>query len=188
MVSLNFYGEGLRYWLCEIPLVEFDVIQHQKERTGKDWEQLFFDLTFLEGLGYNNWESIHLLEEGKGWIIAERNKIEIKNGRKKRVVKLDEFLGDNMLFQTFPKKVIPFEIVQKDGYQYVLLVQVDAGKINKYELESNKLDLDKFLFQFFDGRGVELDLMWLTKVEYDGKELFDQGDDCLTRQNMVRIL
>lgn len=188
MVTINFFGEGVRYWLCEIPLAEFDIILKEKMKTGQDWEQLFFNLSFLDELGYANWESIHLLKKGKGWLIAEKNRMEIRVGRKKRVIELDEFLGDKMLFQTFSKKVIAFEFDKKEAYQYVLLVQLDLGKINNYELNYGKTDLDKFVFRFYDGRGVGLDLLWLTKVEYDGKELFDQGDDCLTRQNMVRIL
>jgi hypothetical protein len=163
MVTINFFGEGVRYWLCEIPLAEFDIFLKEKEKTGQDWEHLFFDLSFLDELGYANWESIHLLKKGKGWLIAERNRMELSVGRKKRVVELDEFLGDKMLFQTFSKKVLAFEIDKKEAYQYVLLVQLDTGKINKYELNKDMIDLDKFLFRFYDGRGGRIGSIMVNK-------------------------
>ena len=188
MVTINFYGSGIRYWICEIPLEEFKVLENDREKLETVWEQLFFDLEYLEEKGYDSWESIHLLEKGKGWLMADRNRMEIRIGRKKRTVTMNDFLGEDALFDPYKKEVIAFEIEKREGYQYVLLVQMDTGTINKYQLERSSIDTDRLLFRFYDGRAAGLDLLWLTSVEYDGQELFDQRDDCLTRQNMVRIL
>jgi len=188
MTTIKFFGTGMRYWVCEIPESQFNLIEKEKIAMNKVWEELFFDLEFLEQFGYSNWESIHLLEEGKGWLIAERNRIEIKTGKKKRVVEMREFLGDGLLFDAFKKEIIAFEVLKKANFTYVLLVQLDAGLINKFEVVSDDFDLDKSNFTFYDGTDVNIDLLWLTKVEYNGQELFDLGDDCLTRQNIVSVL
>lgn len=187
MTIITFFGAGLRYWICQIPEAEFAIIRERKEANRKTWEHVFFDLDFLEKLGYQNWETIHLLEEGKGWLIAENNRMEIRIDRKKRKVELEQFLG-NALFDEYRKRVIAFEVEEKVGFQNVLLLQKDVGMINKFEIDEELLDLDKLVYWFYDGRAAKLDLLWLTKVEYDGQELFDKGDDCLTRQNLVRIL
>ncbi len=188
MTTIKFFGTGMRYWICEIPESQFNRIEKEKIALNKMWEELFFDLEFLEQFGYSNWESIHLLEEGKGWLITERNRIEIKTGRKKRVVEMHEFLGDGLLFDAFKKEITAFKVLKKEHFNYVLLVQLDAGLINKYELLSDDFDIDKSKFSFYDGRDFNLDLLWLTKMEYNNRELFDLGDDCLTRQNIVSVL
>mgnify|MGYP000447349993 CR=1 FL=1 len=188
MVAINFYGTGIRYWVCAIPNAEFDEINMYRLRLGIGWEEIFFSLEVLEEFGYSNWENIHLLEEGKGWLIDKANRFEIKSGRKKRLVTMAQFIGEGLLFEAFTKKIVPFKIGKEEGITYVMLSQIDAGLINKYHLESETCDLDKLCFTISILEQEDMSFNWLSNLTYNDVDLFDQGEDCLTRSNRVILL
>jgi len=184
---INFFGTGIRYWICRIPDEEFQKIDRYRLKHNRCWEEVFFDLHTLEKFGYQDWESIHLLEEGKGWILEGKNWIEFKKGRKKRKVEVGEFLGSGLIFDSFNKERDDTVLIQKKGYVDVALVQLETGLILKYNL--GEMNLDKICFKLcYAPLKNKVAVDWIDSITYAGMALVNYAEDSLTRESRVFVL
>lgn len=186
---INFFGTGVRYWICRIPIKEFSELSGCKEELGLDWEGVFFNLELLEKFGYKDWESIHLLDEGAGWLPIGSNWIEVRKGKKKRKILVEEFLGEGYLFDSFNKKVSVFELPDQEDIQDVVLLQVETGLVAKYIIDHSLFDLEEITFimspnwlsDLFGG-------VWIEGIEWKGRQVIKKNEDVLTRESKVMIV
>lgn len=184
---VNFFGIGIRYWICRIPESEVEKLSSFRQDKELNWEDIFFDLHTLELFGYENWESFNVILEGSGWLTAERNWLEIKVGRKKRKVLVDEFLGDGLMFDLFNKEHLEWSYEPELGARDVLLVQLETGLVGKYELNKEGVDLSQLIFNMQPSWFTELlGMNWVEGVECVNGQSRKTKEDTLIRENRIK--
>jgi len=189
MYIINFFGFGIRYWLCRIPSKEFKLIDEFRVNKQFNWVDIFFNLDILERFGYSDWESIHLLHEGKGWLLQNGNWLEVKKERKKQKIDVSKFIGEGYFFDIYEKIYDDTKLVKEQGYVDVVLAQIDTGLIFKFEINKEKLDLNKMKFKMnFNPLNKCFDADWVTGIVYDGVNINESKEDSLTRESKVIIL
>ena len=77
-VVLNLFGEGLRCWVCDIPLAQFQEMLAIKERHQLPWERLFFDFDFIKHYGFDHWSEMATRGEHRFFSLKKNNYIELK--------------------------------------------------------------------------------------------------------------
>jgi len=82
------FGSGIRYWICKVPLDQFIQFEKLQIKYNTPYETIFFDLELMNKFGYSSVEEFHTIHSGRGFLIKERNTIEIKH-KKKRLNKFD---------------------------------------------------------------------------------------------------
>ena len=112
MYIINCFGSGIRYWLCRIPKNEFVMMDEYRIKNQCNWVDIFFNLEILDKFGYNDWESIHLLQEGKGWLLKKGNWIVVV-----KVLMFQVFLpgnGTTLCFCILSKRSLATSISRPD--------------------------------------------------------------------------
>ena len=189
MYIINCFGSGIRYWLCRIPKGEFVAMDEYRLKNQCNWVDIFFNLEVLGEFGYNDWESIHLLQEGKGWLLKKGNWIEIKKERKKRKILVEEFVGNGFVFDFFNKDLDRSKILKEEGFIDLALVQIESGLVFKFEIMEEQLDMDKMKFQMnYHPLSEKLEMDWVSGISYDGLNLNETKEDSLTRESKVILL
>ena len=69
-IVLNLFGDGIRYWICDIPIARFEKMKQLKEQENSDWEQLFYDLSFLKDFAFDHGSSLATCS-ARNWTICE---------------------------------------------------------------------------------------------------------------------
>lgn len=184
---INFFGVGVRYWICRIPREELDTLSKYRTNNALNWEDIFFDLHTLELFGYENWESFNVILEGSGWLTADRNWLEIKVGRKKRKVLTDEFLGKGLMFDLFNKEHTEWVYEPQEGTRDILLIQLETGLMAKYELTEEGVDLSQLIFEL-QPKWMEdlLGMNWVEGVRCNNGDSIKTKEDTLIRENRVK--
>ena len=186
---INFFGTGVRYWICRIPQKEMVRLEEFRLKNNLYWENMLFDLHILAELGYRSWEDFHLLREGSGWLIAQRNWLEIKQGRKKRKISAEEFMGEGLMFDFFQKVNDTEELNRDRDSSDVLLMQLETGLPAKYEIKEERVELSELRFELQPKWMEELlGLSWVEGIKYNNKELKRTKEDTVIRENRVKLL
>ena len=186
---INFFGTGVRYWICRIPNTELGLLNKYKVENNLHWEQVFFNLEVLEVFGYKDWESIHLLDDGSGWLPVGNNWIEIRSGRKKRKISADEFLGSGFMFDLFKKVYSDSVLSAVEGNTDVLLLQLETGLIAKHVISIEQITLDQFTFVLGPKWMSDLlGMQWVEGLKYNGFVNNKTQDETLTRESRVMII
>jgi len=185
---INLFGEGARYWICTIPIAQFNEFKHIKESKYVSWETLLFDLDFLAHFGYNHWSELSVEPEIKGFYLVSKNKIEIKK-RNRIIMKISalEILNKGSLFDLFSIEEITLNFEHKENYQSILLSQTETGLFAKYELNKSSFNIDHLLFSISDLQNHEASHM-LVNLSYENKSLRLKSEDTLIRSFKVSIL
>lgn len=186
---INMFGAGIRYWICRIPDREFVEIEEFRRSRNLSYEGVFFDLHILERFGYKDWESIHVLMEGKGWLTETGNRMEFKSGRKKRRIEMTDFLGEGLMFDFYQKEPDSSSLQPEQGYTDVALIQREVGQIFKFELKDDLPEWNKLEFKM-NYRPVteQTGLQWVSGISYKGIPLVSRSEDSLVRNSSVLIL
>lgn len=186
---INFFGSGIRYWICRIPKEEMNKLLEFREKHQLYWEDIFFDLHTLEQFGYKSWEDFHVIREGSGWLVAPRNWFEIKLGRKKRKINSEEFMGEGLMFDLFKKENLADDHTLEQETVDVLLVQLETGLVAKFELNEPRVDIDLMEFKMEPNWMHELlQLHWVEGVDYKKIPLNRVKEDTLIRENRVKLI
>jgi hypothetical protein len=181
---INLFGESLRYWICDLPLENYEFMLKYKEENNKSWEELFFDFDFLNSFGFNHWSELTEYPEFRGLLIGKNNRIEIK-GKTKKVLKLnsDELLKQNTLFPLYQVVVIDTNLPLNDSKRFVLL-NYEIGQFAKYSFESDTFEVDKLDFQVSSFPYSTADYL-LVNIKYQGVELKLLQEDTLVNKMQV---
>jgi hypothetical protein len=185
-IILNLFGEGIRYWICDIPIAEYEKMKQSKEQQNCDWEQILFDLSFLKKFGYEHWSSMATRGEFKLFYLSNQNRIELKNKSKllERIFTHD--LGNSRtlipLYQT--KIVDNLTFTKIENSVSMILVQQETGLFAKYEINTDKLlfsDLEFHLVQQIARNEVNA----LSEIYFKGYELKQKKEETLIRSSKV---
>jgi len=182
---INLFGTGIRCWICEIPMHRYEQLKEVASFRNTTIHNIFFDLEVLQNLGYKHWKKIFPIEEIIGFIIDDRNKIEIKNGG--RIISKfisSQILGKEALFKLYSTKEVNFKIQNRPNYKYILIGQREIGSY-KYRIKTEEFEIEKLCFSFCKGINQENSVV---TISYDSKNLYPIKTDTVIRSFFVNYI
>ena len=182
---INLFGTGIRCWICEIPMHRYKQLKEVAAFHNTTFFNIIFDLEVLQNLGYNHWNNIFPIEEIVGFIIDDRNKVEIKNGTK-IVSKFisNQILGKESLFNLYSTKEVDFKTVHRANYKYILIGQKEIGSY-KYRINTDEFEIEKLCFSFCKGINKENSVV---TISYGNSNLYPIKTDTMIRSFFVNYI
>ncbi len=173
---INLIGNGIRYWFFSPSPQEYQLILKYKEMSERSWSELFFDFDFLKQLNRTHWSELGN-EERKGFLLLPNNLIEIR--KKNRILEKSgsiELIRYNAIFPLYQTSnhLMKFNTLDK-----FLIIQHEKGLIEKYEIETEKLDLNQLVFDITRSPNDNLVPFHLAGITYLEKKLESRLDDNL---------
>ena len=186
-VTIKCFGEGVRLWLCETSTEIWSDWQSIREDNELEWEELFFNLSFLKKYGYTHWSDMAVGKEIKVFLCNDTNKIEIKQNRKvlERMRSRDLNLTET-LFPLYQTEDVQIEFSTSSNGVLFILYQLEIGTFAKFELPDH-FDINQLNFQMINPFGI-LDQKGLMQLQYKTKILKSTGDDTLVRSSRVLFI
>lgn len=190
MFNINMFGCGIRYWICKIPVKAFSQFEKLHQKYNEDYESLFFDLDVLNKLGYSGWSDIYNIHEGRGFVIRERNRIEIKYKTKR----LKGFDSSNLLYT--PLMFEPYNLVNNKTvlnlskeFKLVALIQLETGSFFRFKINEPEFDINKLTFHLnYETLAKYFKEEFITHLTYDGVLLEQKKEDVVCTGNRVVFL
>ncbi len=181
---VNLFGECLRYWICDLKVETYKYIFNHKIEFDKSWEELFFDLDFLNTIGFNHWSELSNYDEFRGFLISKNNRIEVK-GKIRKTLKLNaiELLNQNTLFPLYQVSMIDSNF-PLNGYKRFILLNYEIGQFAKYSFESDSFNVDKLEFKLITCPMINLDFI-LAGIDYEGVNLINIDEETLVKKMLV---
>ena len=190
MYNINMFGSGIRYWVCEIPMDEFISIQKIRDHFKIEYENIFFDLELLEKIGFSNWENIHCVDKGRGFIIKERNRIEIK--RKAKLLKSfdsSELIYSPLLLEQHKIIYDDFNRLKNDDFKLIALIQFEVGSFFRFNCDVENFDVNKLHFVLnYDKIHLSIGEQFVSDLVYDFTKLKQMKEDVVCTGNQVVFL
>lgn len=182
---INLFGTGIRCWICEIPIHRYNQLKEVAAFHETTLDNILFDLEILQRLGYKHWKSIFAIEEINGFLIEERNKVEIKNGRS-IITKFNanQILGREAFFKLYTTKEVYFKITNRPEHKYLLIGQKEIGSY-KYKVETDTFEIEKLCFSFCKGINNENSVV---TISYNNKSLKPIKTDTIIRSFFVNYI
>ena len=81
-ITVSFYGEGIRYWICDLDNSLYKLIVEAAHLRNVNLDTLLFDLDFLKKIGVKGWEQLGTQKTVKSFIIGPKNRLEIRKEKK----------------------------------------------------------------------------------------------------------
>lgn len=188
-VVLNLFGEGLRCWVCDIPLAQFQEMSAIKERHQLPWERLFFDFDFIKHYGFDHWSEMATRGEYRFFALKKSNSIELKEKRKTLFkIDADELDLNFTLFPIFNVHVEDnIRFPPLPGMQTILLVEQETGMFGKFEINTSNFDVNQL--QFLTLHAIEsYQYPSLVEIYYAGEQLKVVSEDLVVRGSGVMLL
>lgn len=182
---INLFGTGIRCWICEIPLHRYNQLKEVAAFHNTTLDNILFDLEILQRLGYKHWSTIFPIEEIVGFIIDDRNKVEIKNGTKilSKFIS-SQILGHEAFFKLYTTKEVEFKITNRPEHKYLLLGQKEIGSY-KYKVNTDNFEIEKLCFSFCKGINNENSVV---TISYNNKGLKPIKIDTIVRSVFVNYV
>jgi len=186
-VTIKCFGEGVRLWLCETSTEIWSDWQSIREDNELEWEELFFNLSFLKKYGYTHWSELSKHKEQLIFFCRAQNSIEIKQNRKllERFHSI-EISQSNTLFPLYQTNFVQSEIQVEKGNVAFVLCQIETGTFAKYVLPE-EFQFAELHFQMMNPFYL-LEGFGISGIRYNGKTLKSEVNDTLVRSSRVYLL
>jgi len=144
----------------------------------------------MNKFGYSRVEEFHTIHSGRGFLIKERNTIEIKQ-KNKRLTKFDssELLYSPLLFESYNliKNSVGFE--KLEGYKLLALIQLETGNFFKIKINETNFDIHNLSFYLnYGSLDNYINEQFITDLTYNGVKLKSQKEDVVCTGNRVVFL
>lgn len=150
---INLFGTGIRVWSCQIDHEVFDDMTKIKLKHHVEWENLLFNLDFLNHYGFNHWSELSRNKPKTGFLLKTDNFIEIKQSSKRiahfKSIELDE---KQVLFPLYRTEHVLKSEPSIENHVCFKLLQFEKGLIGKF----------RFSGDFF--HSTKSFLIWLTLI------------------------
>ena len=184
-VTINLYGNGSRCWVCEIPNHRYKQLKEVADFHKTSLNNIVFDLEILGRLGYGHWKNIFPIQEINGFLIGERNRIEVKKGNHLLGrFNSNALLSNDLLFKLYNTKEVEIKIKPKCNYKYLLIGQYETGRY-RYRLNSNEFDINSLCFSISSSINSEKSIVSLS---YNDSKLSIISDDTIIRSFFIDYL
>jgi len=181
------FGSGIRYHICQIPLPVFEKIKTLKRKYSISYEELFFDLEFINKLGFSHWSEFYCVSSKKGFFINAKNKIEIRKKNKllKRFL-ASELLNKESLFTLYQTSITKQHFNLKSGFVNVILMEYEIGMIFNFQLNEQALNIEDLEFSLLEDF-TSNNNYFLIGLNYKNKLLFNKKEDTVSRTFKILI-
>ncbi|MFN5911195.1 MAG: hypothetical protein ACK45H_07680 [Bacteroidota bacterium] len=184
MYIINLFGEGIRYWICDLEDPLWEPLTHYKMTHQINWNDLLVDLSLLKKFGILHWSELAVEQERSGLLINATNRIEIKKGsRTLERLYADELMHSKTLFPKFRTALREFKT---DIQRNPIIVQFETGLVAKFRIDEDGLLIDNLNFCLerpFPGQPETV----FTTLEYKGSKLRKEREDTVVRGFQVLI-
>lgn len=182
---INLFGTGIRYWICEIPIVQFEEMETIKQLHKVEWERLLFDFEFLKRFGYKHWSDMSRYPEQVGFLLLPENRVEIKM-KSKLITRFfaHELSNQETLFPLYQTYQTVNQFQELNSTKRLLVMQIEKGLIGKYAIATNQFDISSMKFGLTQLPTEEV----LSGIMYQESELKCLKDDTLVIGTKVFIL
>lgn len=178
MFVVNLFGDGVRYWMCNPASPTWEPLQTFKEKHALSWDQLLFDLSLLNELGFTHWSELAASPEQIGFVLSQNNHIELKKGAKfLEKFRADELYNERTLFPRFQTTI------RQNNYSIekpLFIFQLETGLVAKYTFETQEFRMDELRFGLSKPLPFEEDLL-LTDLTYADLVLSKLKEDTVVR-------
>lgn len=180
-IIINFFGTGIRFWKSTISKEVLEKMNVQKLKLNKSWRELLFDLNYLDYFGYQHWSELSTTES-TGLILNQHLSIEIrKKGRILEKINLDRFNDSQLLYPLYQKKE---SVIEHFDSEQFLIIQLEKGLIQKYALNTEKLNMDKLEFQI-GSFAKAIEEKFITSITYENSTLRSIQNDTMATEFYV---
>lgn len=198
---INLFGTGIRYWNCEVAQEVFDDMNRIREKNRVEWEQVLFDLDFLNHYGYDHWSELaksldqtstptsRSLQRGRelvqhrGFLLETQNRIEIKKGGKLLTrFRASELDAAATLFPLYGTTFHEQTLEQQEGRKSFQLIQFEKGLIGKFKFEAEQFSIEDLHYHL-----SRIDTKtFLSHIQLGTALLESSQEDCLVVGSFVR--
>lgn len=190
MMVINLFGDGMYYNIIELSVKELDKIKTISDLSETPIEQLLFDLSVLESLGYDSIVQFPSVTSGGGIRFEKETKFEWKGNRKTlRKFPITELSNDDLLFPAYLINEINLDLDQYQDPSKIrfVLIEIIRGNLGKYSLEDTT-QLEDVTFEFTNLQHQHATERLLTNIRYQGKKLKNKAKDgVILKQYAVRV-
>jgi hypothetical protein len=182
------FGSGLRYHICQIPISLFEKIKTLKNKYNISYEELFFDLEFINKLGFAHWSNFYCINSHKGFYIHTKNRIEIR--KKNKLIKrffTTELLNEQTLFNLYKTSISKQDFIIKTGFVNVVLIELETGMIFNYKLDESMLEINSLEFNLLEDF-TKNSTYFLSGLHYKNEKLNHKKEDSVCRSFKVIIM
>jgi hypothetical protein len=190
MMVINLFGDGMYYNIIELSEKELDKIKTISDLSETPIEQLLFDLSVLESLGYESIAQFPSIASGGGIRFEKETKFEWKGNRKTlRKFPITELSNDDLLFPAYLINEINLDLAQFNDPTKIrfVLIEIIRGNLGKYSLDDTT-QLEDVTFEFTTLKHQNTTERLLTNIRYQGKKLKNKAKDgVILKQFAVRV-
>jgi hypothetical protein len=187
---INLFGDGMYYNIIELSAGELDKIKTISDLLETPIEELLFDLSVLESLGYDSISQFPSVSSGGGIRFEKETKFEWKGNRKTlRKFPITELSNDDLLFPAYLIKEINLDLAQFNDPTKIrfVLIEIIRGNLGKYSLDDTT-QLEDVTFEFTTIQNQNKSEKLLTNIRYQGKKLKNKAKDgVILKQFAVRV-
>ena len=173
---INLFGTGIRYWQCEVDQNMFDDMNRIRLKNKVEWEQLLFDLDFLNHYGFSHWSELSTSPGKVGFLLNAQNRIEIKNGSKRLMrFQANELDTETTLFPLYRTAFMDEPIIEKSESKCFTLLQFEKGLIGKYKFETETFSIEQMNYVLSTIGTTK----FLASLKFGDTRLESTQEDCL---------
>lgn len=141
---INLFGTGIRYWNCELDQAVFDDMERIRLKNKVEWEQVLFNLEFLNHYGFSHWSELSPEPATIGFLLDPLNRIEIKHGSKLITrFQANELDTATTLFPLYQTTYHQASRSEKPNIKSFQLIQFEKGLIGKFKFESDTFSIEQ---------------------------------------------
>jgi len=190
MMVINLFGDGIYYNIIELSDQEIDKIKTISDLSKIKFEELLFDLSVLEILGYDSISQFPSISSGGGICFKKETKFEWKGNRKTlRKFPITDLNNDDLLFPAYLIDDIYLNLnkYSNTNKNRFVLVEVIRGNLGKYSIEE-EVQLDDITFEFTHLTIETTSHRLLTSIRYQNKKIKNKAKDgVILKQYAVRV-
>ncbi|MEY4604203.1 MAG: hypothetical protein RIT43_1495 [Bacteroidota bacterium] len=188
LITISCFGQGLRYWICDLEEHTFNSLEKIRNSLNCPYESLLFNLDFLKKIGYSSWDQLATQEVERYFFIDANNRIELKRD-KKTILKLksNELLPGNTLFPIYNAQYKEALSNPPDpAKKRIVLYQIETGQFFKFKLETQNFNIEEMRFALEHGTPFHPEPC-LAGITYPSETIEVCREDTLTRSSRVFI-
>lgn len=185
-ITLSFYGEGIRYWICDMDTALYKLLEEASRNLNNSLDTLLFDLDFLKKIGFSSWDELRTEKTEKSFIIAPANRLEIRKEKKilLRIPSNDLLPGFTLfpLYQTVIKSFTTIPIAENK--HRLILYQYETGLFFKFKFETSVFHVEDLRFNLTESLPFHSSTT-ISGISYPDTIVNSLSDDTLTRSSRV---
>lgn len=187
---INLFGDAIYYNVIELTNSQMKMIMSISINSKTEPEELLFDLSVLEILGFDSINQMHSIASGGGIRFEKETKFEWRNQRKTlRKISLIELNNDDLLFPMYSITDITKDLDEyiEESKNRFILVEIVRGHLGKYTLKEDP-QLEDLTFEFTTLKNQKGTERLFTNVYFQGQKIPNKKSDGVILKQFARKL